>query len=261
MSVATHLTGLASNLIPSANEKDSIQRSIITLKTRLSKYFASDIKEQIRFGSSTRDTMLTRRGDELSDVDYMVVFDNSAQLKPQSLIERLRKFAEREYARSEIFQSHPTVVLNLNHIRFELVPAHRTWLGLQIPAPAGGYVDWIATDPNGFNAQLEQKNKAEGSLIKPLIRLLKYWNAREKHVFESFQLENWVIGQWFISSGSLKPYVFEAFQSLQTKWDMPQWKKDRIARVKDVVQRTKELESKNMPEYAELEIAKILPDL
>ena len=261
MSVATHLTALASDLIPDVSEKDSIVRSLATLKSRLSTYLASDVKEHIQFGSSTRGTMLTRAGDEDSDVDYMIVFDNDERVKPQSMIARLRRFAESSYASSEIYQSHPTVVLNLNHIRFELVPAYRSWYSLYIPAPASAFNDWMETDPNGFNEKLENKNKAEGSFIKPLIRLLKYWNARSGHVFESYELEKWIVGHWYISSGSLKPYVYEAVEDLEDSWSMAQWRKDRIARAKELIANTKEYERREMPSTAEKEIRKLFPDL
>ncbi|MGS3140637.1 hypothetical protein ACB316_20885 [Aeromonas sanarellii] len=68
-------------------------------------------------------------------------------------------------------QSSPTIVLELNHIKFDLVPATMTWLGeLQIP---DGYGGWMTTNPNDFNATLETKNKENKSLIKPSIRLFK----------------------------------------------------------------------------------------
>ena len=36
---------------------------------------------------------------------------------------------------------------------------------------------WMTTNPNDFNATLEAENKENKSLIKPSIRLFKYWNA------------------------------------------------------------------------------------
>lgn len=121
MSVNSYLSDCASNLVLSTNEKDSINTSINTLETRLNSYFGSDIEEQFKFGSYTRVTILPRKVDENSDVDYMIVFDNSNNYKPQTFLDRLKRFAETKYSTSEIYQSSPTIVLELNKIKFELV--------------------------------------------------------------------------------------------------------------------------------------------
>ena len=91
----------------------------------------------------------------------MVVFDTSdGQKKPQTYLDRLKKFAETKYSTSEIFQSSPTIVLSLNHIKFELVPAIYNY-GYQIPSPASSWVDWVSTDPITANKALQDKNAAE----------------------------------------------------------------------------------------------------
>jgi len=124
MSVNSYLTSLASDLVLSSDEKSNILVSNITLKTRLKSYFGSQITNHFQFGSNTRGTILPRKADCNSDIDYMVVFDTSdGKKKPQTYLNRLKNFAESKYSRSEIHQSHPTMVLSLNHIKFELVPA------------------------------------------------------------------------------------------------------------------------------------------
>jgi hypothetical protein len=65
--------------------------------------------------------------DEKSDIDYMVVFSDR-DYQPQTYLDRLRRFTEYYYQKSEIKQSHPTIQLELNHIRFELVPAVKDWV-------------------------------------------------------------------------------------------------------------------------------------
>lgn len=74
MSVNTHLADLASNLVLSDSEKSSISASITTLESRLDAYFGSNITERFQFGSNTRGTILPRKADSNSDIDYMVVF-------------------------------------------------------------------------------------------------------------------------------------------------------------------------------------------
>ena len=92
-----------------------------------------NIEEKFNFGSYTRVTILQRKADEESDVDYMVVFDNSNNYTPQTFLDRLKRFAETKYSTSEIYQSSPTIVLELNNIKFELVPAYKNLATYYIP--------------------------------------------------------------------------------------------------------------------------------
>jgi hypothetical protein len=262
MSVQSHLTTLASELVLSEDEKTSIATSISTLRTRLTDYFGSKIKDQVQFGSSTRGTILPRKADEHSDIDYMIIFDNSDSLKPQSFITRLKTFAEAKYSTSQIQQSHPTVVLSLNHIKFDLVPAYKNWLDtIQIPAPASGFTDWISTYPNTFNSDLTTKNQDNHYLIKPMIRLMKYWNARNGYVYDSYTLEKALVADSYLWITTLKDYFFKAIEN-RASWDLDaQWKKDKLQRAKDIITETKRLEAEGYPAMAELEIKKLVPAL
>jgi len=263
MSVLNHLTTTATNLVLSSSEKSSIDTSINTLKTRLNDWFGSDIKEQIKFGSSTRGTILPRKADERSDIDYMIVFDNENNYKPKTFIDRLKTFASAKYSTSEIHQSHPTVVLMLNHIKFDLVPAYRNnsfLRTLYIPAPKSDFTEWTSTDPNGFNKQLTDKNNNHSGQIKPMIRLVKYWNARNSYVYESFGLEKDLVGQIYFLCANLKDNLFSGINGLST-FGLPQYKIDKVQRAKDIVAQVKEFERMNMPDKAESEIKKLIPVL
>ena len=103
MSINNYLYNLASALVLSDKEKDSINTSINTLETRLVLYFGTNVEEKFKFGSYTRVTILPRKVDEESDIDYMVVFDNSNNYTPQTYLDRLKRFAESKYATSEIY--------------------------------------------------------------------------------------------------------------------------------------------------------------
>lgn len=262
MSILTHLSDTSSKLVLSATEKSSITSSISTLRIRLNDYFGADIKEQLQFGSSTRRTILPRKADSQSDIDYMIVFDNSSDYKPQTFIARLKRFAEAKYYSSEIAQSHPTVSLRLNHIKFDLVPAYQDWWSLRIPAPNSLYTleNWITTEPNDFNTELSQINQNNYNLIKPTIRLVKYWNAQNGYIYDSFLLEKELISNSYWSCYNLKDYFYYAIEKLPT-WQLPSYKADKVERAKKIVSDTQDYESSNMPTCAESEIKKIIPVL
>ncbi|MEL7124294.1 MAG: nucleotidyltransferase, partial [Bacteroidota bacterium] len=76
MSVQSYLTNLASNLVLTEKEKESIGLSISTLEGRVNSYFGSAVLEKFKFGSYTRSTILSRKVDYKSDIDYMLVFEN-----------------------------------------------------------------------------------------------------------------------------------------------------------------------------------------
>lgn len=264
MSVSSYLTGLAGAAIIRDQEKAGIQRSINTLQTRLDSYFGKDISDSFIFGSYSRGTILPRYMDGRSDVDYMVVFTDS-NYRPQTYLDRLKKFVDFYYSSSEIAQSNPTIVLSLNHIRFELVPATQTWLyGLQIPAPASDYRDWIQTSPTDFNQKLVQANQSHGNLIKPLVRLMKYWNAQADYPFESYNLEQDIVGHgWgyfgLLSTPNLADYFFDFVGGMETSIFAPQWKREAVERAKNIVSLAKVMERSGSIGAAEARIRKLLP--
>lgn len=256
MSVITYLQSRASAAVLSGDEEKSINTSISTIKTRLTSHFGTGLSEQFRFGSSTRGTILPRSMDEHSDIDYMVVFSDSSYT-PQTYLDRLKKFAETYYSSSDIKQSSPSVVLQLNHIKFDLVPAlKQQYSGYKIP---NGPSAWQDTNPNDFNATLVAKNTAELSMIKPTIRLVKYWNAYNSYIFDSYSLEKYIVGLSFYGVNNLREYVFTVFDNLSLSYDQPQWRKDKLLRAKEIVAKVRQQERDNMPATAEAEIKKLIP--
>ena len=262
MSVNTHLTSLASALVLSDTEKAGITTSIATLKTRLNSYFGNTITNHFEFGSYPRVTILPRKVDNNSDIDYMVVFNTAteSQKKPQTYLDRLKKFAEAKYSTSEYSQSTPTIVLTLNHIHFELVPAISNY-GYQIPSPASSWSEWMPTDPIAANKALQDKNVANGSLIKPLVRLIKYWNAKKNYPFASFVLEQYIVNKYFYSCSSLRDYFYAFWADFNCTSDSPQYVKDLLITAKKYAQNAKDYEARGYAPTAEDEIKKIVPAL
>lgn len=257
MSVLSYLQSRASNAVLSSAELTSINTSINTLAARLNSHFGATVIQHFRFGSSTRGTILPRAMDEHSDIDYMVVFGETGY-SPQTYIDRLRRFAEAYYSSSDIKQSSPTIVLQLNHIKFDLVPALvGSWVGsYQIPA---GPSTWQVTNPNDFNSTLSSKNQLEHNLIKPTIRLAKFWNAKSDYVFDSYAFEKWIVEQTYYVSANQREYLFAVFDKVGATTST-QWRNDRINRAKQIVAKVRECERDGMPYTAEGEIKKLIPE-
>ena len=268
MSVLSHLTSTASNLLLKGPSSDDIKSSIETLESRLKAYFSSsDLRDQITFGSWPRGTSIPRAADQYADVDYMVIFYGDTSDKPQTLLDRLRRFVEAKYSSSEVKQSYPTILLSLNHIHFDLVPAVRSGNSaagtLQIPSASSSFIQWQPTYPYAAAAAVEKHNGENDYLSKPLIRLLKYWNCKADpyaRAFESFEIEEFVINKYFYPRSNLKDYFYGAVEGLPSDYGKAQSKQDRIARLKEIVVSTKKYENDDMPATAEGEIKKAIPD-
>lgn len=259
MSVQTHLSNTGSNLVLSTTEKDNIKTSINTLSTRLGYHF-DNVEKHFIFGSFDRETILPRKVDENSDVDYMIVFKDGKDFTPQTLMNRLKVFVEKYYSTSEIHQSSPTIVLELNHIKFELAPAYEQYNMLYIPAPASSYSSWVYTNPQQLKDDLLEKNKNNNYEIKKLVRILKYWNVNNGKVYSSYELEKSIIdfSYWFCSN--IKDYFYSAVSSLSTS-GLPDYKKTKVENLKETVNKVKEYENDDMPATAESELKKVIPEL
>jgi len=257
MSVLSYLQNMASAAVLSNTEKNSITKSISTLRMRLESCFGDELVDHFQFGSSTRDTILPRNMDEHSDIDYLIVFKEDGSV-PQTFLNRLKRFADNNYRTSEIRQSKPTIVLELNHIKFDLVPAiPRMWLsGYKIPDSDGG---WMGTNPNDFNQDLIDKNKSEGNFIKPTIRLMKYWNAANGYPFESYGLEKRITDHGFWSCASQKDYLFYVFDRLNPS-DCNRTVGDKVERAKTIVAQIRAFENQDKPVAAESKVRKLIPE-
>lgn len=259
MSVNSYLVSRASTAVLSNDERASINKSILTLGGRLNGWFKVEgdaLETHLQFGSSTRGTILPRKDDTHSDVDYMIVFEKGGR-KPQAYLDRLKKFVESRYSTSEVYQSSPTIVLELNHIKFELVPALHAYNNTyQIP---DGPNNWQYTNPNDFNQTLETANKNNNYLIKPTIRLAKIWNAANSYVYNSYLFEKWICDRNFLFAVNQRDYLFSIFDSLSAT-ETAGWKNDRINRAKKIVKEVRENESSGYPYLAEAEVKKLIPE-
>lgn len=257
MSVITYLQARATSAVLSSAEEASINTSIATIQSRLVSHFGKDVASHFRFGSSTRGTILPRSMDPKSDIDYMIVFAEK-NYTPQTYLDRLKRFAEKYYASSEIKQSSPSVVLQLNHIKFDLVPAlAQDWWssGFRIP---DGPANWQDTDPNDFNKTLNEKNARESYLLKPAIRLMKFWNANGGDIYDSFGLEKYMASLGFRGVNNLREYVFSTIDGLTLNSGQPQWRKDKLARARTIVASVRALENKGLSSLAETEVKKLI---
>ncbi len=150
-------------------------------------------------------------------------------------MQKLRDFIELRYPNSLCKQSFPAVVLELNHIKFDLVPAIIDDFGdYKIPNKQNWYqtkvLDWITTNPNDLDDAL-----VNNQTLRRLVRVAKIWNAKQGYIYESYELEKWIVGQYFY--GDLENHFYRFCELLPINYNLSQEKKNQIQRLKDLVRK------------------------
>ena len=84
-----YLSKMCTDLYVNGDEIQRIRTSINTMSERIDLYFGNPnrcihevVKKKI-FGSYDRDTIISRKYDDSSDVDYLIVFEDSKDYTPQ----------------------------------------------------------------------------------------------------------------------------------------------------------------------------------
>lgn len=244
MSVNGYLNDLAQRAIVRDNEKNRIQVSIKTILGKLDNHFSDEIEKISRYGSHKRSTNLSRKFDNNPDVDIMIIFKDNTK-KPQTYLNYLKSFAESKYPKSLCRQSFPAVVLELNHIKFDLVPAIIDDFGdYKIPNKQGWYQaqvsDWITTNPNDLNKAL-----VNNQTLRRLVRVAKIWNANQGYIYESYELEKWIVQQDFYGDLSLSEYFYRFCNLLPIYYNLSQENKNKILRLKYLAVKSQDSDNEN----------------
>lgn len=112
------------------------------------------------------------------------------------------------------------IVLELNHIKFELTPAYKNYGIYYIP---DGPSNWRTTDPDGFSDTLIECNKNNAYKIKPVVRLLKHWNIQKNgRDLPSFLLEETIAEELkysYFSCTSYTDYIKAGLEKIKYKTD------------------------------------------
>ena len=234
MTVNSYLENLAKKAIVRDDEKNKIKISIETIKNKLKSYFEDDIEVPFIFGSYKRGTIISREFDDNSDIDIMIVFKDSQYeaYKPQTYLNYLKDFATEKYPNSLCKQNHPARVLELNHIKFELVPAITSiFTKFQIPNKQNSYQNWMSTNPTDLDGAL-----ANNQTLRDLVRIAKIWNVKQGYIYLSYELEKKIVccGSYFV--GNLENYFYDFCKLLPMNCYLPECKINKINTLKNKAQ-------------------------
>lgn len=185
------------------------------LATRFALYAEELSPNPWLIGSYSRDTILRQE----RDIDIMVSLSpakywDTYRSDSSALVYLVRNALNKEYAKSDVTSSGAAVVMEMSVFNVDVVPV--------MPRDGGGYLvangqnGWKATNPNVHFALLRDHNKQDNRL-KPLVKLMKYWNLCNDGLLESFHLEMMVEQMWRdVSIGSYPHGVKETLRVLTT---------------------------------------------
>ena len=245
-----------------ADERRKIEKSIANISNKLVDYFDDQIDQSTVFGSYTRDTILPRQFDQNSDIDILIQFNvnDYEKLRPESYRNQLKRFAEVNYTYSGIIKDHPSVIIQLQHIKFDLVPSifdvGLIYDSIEIPDKDGG---WMETNPRGFDKKLNGVNSACNSIIKPIIRLLKYWNATHGYPYYSFELESEIADMDFNNDNYESGFLY-AIETLSGN-GLPLWARNRLDSAKSSGNWISEYLHRGEIQKAKSPLDRILPNI
>jgi len=172
----------------------------------------------------------------------MIIFKDDRH-KSQTYLNYLKGLIGQKYTRSEIHQDNPTIVLELNHIRFELVPALDYFFNIRykIPAKQSDYADWLVTDPDELNGKLTNNQN-----LRRLVRVAKIWNIKQGGLFNSYKLEKFIVNRNYICNWNLADYFYTFCDALITNCNYPQYTNDKIKKLKDKTSTANALDAENI---------------
>ena len=253
--VNTYLTSVSKKLEIEPTLKSKIDVSISHLKEKIWGLFQDRLLDVTIIGSFDRDTFIAQ--DKEADVDILVVFKQK-EFQPDTYLKQIRAFAEKNYPRSEVYPDHPTMVIDMEHIKFEIIPSYNYSTDtVKIPAPRTNELKWISSSPIEFKSRVAKKDANNKGLILPLIRIIKYWNAINGKEFSSYDLERLIVNKTYNCS-TLTDYYFSATGSLDELAKTEKQKK-LLTDLKEKHRRIRVMENYKLPEYIETELTTFLP--
>lgn len=242
-------------------DPEKIDKSIDYLKQKIWGVFQNKLLDVNIFGSYDRGTMLSPTIDKEADVDLLVIF-KAGEFKPQTYLQQLRTFSEKNYPRSDIYPDFPTIVIELNHITFELVPSFwsESTFGKQLKIPGSPSKDltWITTDPSGFKNRVQKKDKTHTGMIIPLIKILKYWNMLNGKPFSSYYLERFIVERTY-SGKTIQELFYQTIKELSAQT----LNVNQTQKMKELTERKRRLtllENGKLLEYIEQEFTAFMPN-
>jgi hypothetical protein len=167
-------------------------------------------------GSYSRQTII--RQDR--DIDIMASFSvakywDTYKARSSGMVQLVRDALNAQYGSSKVSRSGAAVVMEMTIFNVDVVPV--------FPRNGGGYLvangsdRWKATNPPYHYTLMKEHNERDDRL-KPLVKIMKFWNNCNDELLESFHLEMMIERMW--QSEAISSYPHGAAETLRV---LPGW--------------------------------------
>lgn len=187
---------------PTKAQKDGASRSHNFLRQILcTGQYESRVISSYLSGSYARDTAIA----PLDDVDIIFTINPrkwssssflSAEPSPDVVLQSFARAVRYRYPSSSVRVQRRSICLQLNHLDIDVVPAiAKDDSGVIIAIPDRDAGLWIRSSPKTHSDFSTKVNLMHQGRLKPLIKLLKYWNSQLPSTakFKSFAIETMVV--------------------------------------------------------------------
>ena len=137
-----------------------------------------------------------------NDIDVFIVLSGYSKydIKPNTILDKLKKDLQKTYPNTKIKQDKPCIVIEFNHIIFELTPAIEinNWYGdnnFYIPEMSKNNTWQEVENPRILEEELTEANKRLNQKLNPLIKMMKKCKVQNNLKTPSFEMEKMAINQ------------------------------------------------------------------
>ena len=136
-----------------------------------------------------------------NDIDVFIVLKGYSKnnITPNAILNKLKKDLQITYPNTKIRQNKPCIVIEFNHVTFELTPA------IEIENDCGEYSEFYIPEmsknniwqkvenPRVLENSLTQKNQSLDQKLNPLIKMMKKCKVNNNIKTPSFEMEKMAI--------------------------------------------------------------------
>jgi predicted nucleotidyltransferase len=143
-----------------------------------------------------------------NDIDVFVVLRGYTQydIKPNTILDNLKKELQKTYPNTTIKQNKPCIVIEFQHVVFELTPAIEveswsTHNSFYIPEMSKNNTWQSVENPRVLESNLTEANKRLDQKLNPLIKMMKKCKIKNNLKTPSFEMEKMAINSLYSING------------------------------------------------------------
>ncbi|MDH4273531.1 MAG: hypothetical protein OEW08_00685 [Gammaproteobacteria bacterium] len=265
MTLRNTIKNLSKSLFLDQDTTRSIDSLIANVSEKAQRYFLHDLHLIGAFGSYSRNTLLPRQMDSRTVIDVMVCLNISSKMASDHL-NYLQQFVEHVFPNQNFSRTPRSLTLHFSPYPVRLLPAVASDAAAY-RIPARSTAGWLYINPTECMRRLEFADQFNRGMVRPLIRVAKYWNATHDYPFHPFEIEQAIINKGYQYSGGLFSapdlfdYVYDFLTHPPTMQETLTWKLQAIRRTQIYLERARRLDAGSRKQAAIKCITKVLPPI